>query len=599
LAKDRGWDIDYHLPSVPAKPEFVRAGVEFTETMRGYFSLKVLSTNTLDDYQRASQQGERDSSPFEFTLTISSDDLERMLTDQPHSARMVGTVKAHVLSPEPLTVTEGVFNLFVDDPDHADVKLMKYRMKLTSEEGKTFYFEGFKVVRHHPVLKAWPDTSTLYITIYDGDSSQSPVKGKGVLKIYPADFMRQLTTMKVTNAPNAVERLKALGRFGGFFGDVLLQTYGGVFAKSTPFDPVAPPRKSRQLDVDAPDLHPFMTKDQVPLLLTRYKGGDKGPVILSHGLGVSSLIFSIDTIETNLLEYLFSHGYDVWLLDYRASIAMPSSYQGSSADDVATLDYPAAVAKVREVTDAETVQMVVHCFGSTTFFMAMLAGLEGVRSAVCSQIANDVRAVPLTRFKSGLHVPDVLARLEVKSLTAYVTTHTDWKDRLFDEALKLYPLEAEEHCNSDVCHRITFLYSLLYEHAQLNEATHNALHEMFGVANIKALEHLARLVRTGHLVDFNGAEVYMPHLGRLAIPISFIHGAQNQCFLPESTAITYESLRAKNGQYLYDRQLIPGYGHIDCIFGRNAVRDVYPFVLSHLEETAIRRAKVSVATGTK
>ena len=170
---------------------------------------------------------------------------------------------------------------------------------------------------------------------------------------------------------------------------------------------------------------------------------------------------------------------------------MPASFSESTADDVANLDYPAAIAKVKKETGAETVQMLVHCFGSTTFFMSMLAGLQGVRSIVCSQIANDVIAVPMTQGKAALHLPNVLQKMGIPSLTAYVDTHANWKDKLFDDALKLYPVQFKEHCNDPVCHRITFLYSLLYEHAQLNAATHSALHEMFGMANIAALEHLS------------------------------------------------------------------------------------------------------------
>jgi len=32
----------------------------------------------------------------------------------------------------------------------------------------------------------------------------------------------------------------------------------------------------------------------------------------------------------------------------------------------------------------------------------------------------------------------------------------------------------------------------------------------------------------------------------------------------------------------YERYLIPGYGHIDCIFGKNAALDVYPTIASYL-----------------
>ena len=105
------------------------------------------------------------------------------------------------------------------------------------------------------------------------------------------------------------------------------------------------------------------------------------------------------------------------------------------------------------------------------------------------------------------------------------------------------------------------------------------------VANMKSFIHLARLANTGHLVDFDGKNVYLPHLDRLAIPIAFIHGAENECFLPESTEITVHDLAAANGGSLYKRQVIPGYGHIDCIFGKNAVNDVYPFIVEHLEAT--------------
>ena len=102
---------------------------------------------------------------------------------------------------------------------------------------------------------------------------------------------------------------------------------------------------------------------------------------------------------------------------------------------------------------------------------------------------------------------------------------------------------------------------------------------------MSAFKHLTLLIRKGHLVDANGEDTYIPHLERLAIPITFIHGAENECFLPESTEITYNLLREKNGKGLYSRHVVPNYGHIDCIFGKNAARDVYPLMLQHLERT--------------
>src|SRR5207248_8567223 len=153
-----------------------------------------------------------------------------------------------------------------------------------------------------------------------------------------------------------------------------------------------------------------------------------------------------------------------------------------------------------------------------------------------------------------------------------------------DQVLRFNPM-GSELCQSPTCHRISFLYGLLYDHANLNEATHATLHETFGVANIRAFEHLALLSRRRHVVDARDREVYMDHFERLKLPICFIHGADNQCFLPVSTRKTFDWLAAKNGD-LYTRHVIPGYGHIDCIMGKSAINDVFPFIVRHFDETA-------------
>jgi cholesterol oxidase len=580
IAKDHGWEEGYSESSEPP-PESPapKLGIQFTEKMAGYFS-----NRETEDYERGEAKGKADQSDFTFTLTVISDDLDTMLTTEEHAARMIGTVIAPPLSDRPLNVTEGYFNLFVRDPEEVGVRRMVYQMKLTDEDGRDWYMHGFKRVHDDRGFDVWQDTTTLYITIYEGPGIHAPVYGKGILKILPADFAKQATTMQARNERSKKEAVQAIARFGRFFGGAVYEAYSGSFAPFRLYDPDAPPRVKRSLKVGNSTEYSISAQDDVGIRLTRYQGGAKGPVILSHGLGVSSKIFSLDTIDTNLLEYLYAQGYDVWLLDYRASIDLPAAHSRFTADDIAKYDYPAAVAKVLAETGAESVQMVVHCFGSTTFFMAMLAGLQGVRSAVVSQIAAHMKTPLLSRLKAGLYLPSVLDRIGVDSLTAYVDAHANWMERLYDHALRFYPIEFEERSNSPVDRRITFMYGQLWELDQLNTATHDALHELFGVANIGCFEHLARMVRVGHLVAYDGSEIYMSHMNNLAIPITFIHGAENSAFIPESTQLTYELLRQTNGD-LYTRHVIPNYGHIDCIFGKNAVKDVYPHILEHLEKT--------------
>src|SRR5262249_28642866 len=150
--------------------------------------------------------------------------------------------------------------------------------------------------------------------------------------------------------------------------------------------------------------------------------------------------------------------YDVWLLDFRVSIDLPCGQQASNADDVAKFDHVDAVETVRRLTNADTIQVVAHCYGATTFTMALLAGLTKVRSVVLSQVSAHLIVRTLGKIKAGLHLPGVLDELGVATMTAYRDTHADWKQRLFDDALRLYPIGRDEGCRSAVCHRISFLY---------------------------------------------------------------------------------------------------------------------------------------------
>lgn len=222
IARDRDWQYTVDLPSAPNQPVIQdRIGIRFTETMKGYFSTKVT-----DDFQKAYDQGEADASNFQFILTIASEDMEYMIENDQHPARMVGSVIAPALSDEPLTVTDGHFNLFVDHPNESGTKNMKYRMKLTAETGDLFYFYGYKVLRDDFGPDMWSDTTTLYISVWRGEDDTGELLGKGILKIRPEDFMKQLATMKAINAGSVGDALKATARFGAFFTRVLHRTYG-------------------------------------------------------------------------------------------------------------------------------------------------------------------------------------------------------------------------------------------------------------------------------------------------------------------------------------------------------------------------------------
>ncbi len=577
-AADRGWTIDYELGEadpIPTAPSSA-VGVRLSETMEGFFSDQV----TGEDYQAAFDQGRLDDSPIQCDLTLRIDDLDGFLQDPSQAASIMGSVTAPALSRQPLAVVHGEFSLLpTDAPGERNVK---YRLRLGSPQGRSFFLEGFKRLQDGPGPDLWEDAATLYLTVREGPDENAPVLGRGILKLDPREMQRRLTSLKVVNAPSREERLKAMGRFGALLGEAIFDIYGGVFARSTQLLEDAPARKKRPLRVDAPEIRYFRADgDDALLRLIRYRGGGKGPVLLAPGLGTSTAAFTIDTIETNLTEYLFANGYDVWLFDYRASPDLEAASTRFTLDDIAAKDYPAAVRLIRQVTASQDIQVVAHCVGSITFLMAVLSGMEGVRSAICSSLGLHPHTHSIDRFEAGQGLPSILTHLGVGTVTSDFD-ESNWEERLAEEVLELDT--AVERCRSAVCRRIQILYGPVFKPSQLNFATHQALHEMFGVANLTALRHLADMVRKGRLVNADGEDAYLPNLARLSIPITFLHGAENELFLPSGTL---ESLRAiaaaGNDANLFSRIVLPNYAHTDLLLGEDAGRDVFPYLVAELD----------------
>ncbi|MBV9935882.1 MAG: GMC family oxidoreductase N-terminal domain-containing protein, partial [Actinobacteria bacterium] len=572
IAQANGWAIDWSVKAAMTPTnEQPKPGLHFTEHMSG----------SID-------HGNGTRSHVEFTVTISTDDLETFVCDPAAPAEIDGTVTAPALSKSPLQVTSGTFHLLVDDPDLFDTKEMRYSMALRSVEGKTFRLEGHKIVHHDATFDMWADTTTLFTTVSEGADPGGAVVGTGVLRITFVDFMRLLRTMKVTGVEHETDRLAYLARFGRMFAGNLFHIYGGVFDERNEFAPKPKYRPTRTLRTPEPELLEIPTSDGVHVRLTRYNGGTKGPVIMAPGFGVSTLSFSTDTVETNLPEYLVANGYDAYLFDYRASPKLPSASTSFTLDDVATRDWPAAIAAVRERSGADTVQPLVHCLGSATFLMGTLSGAidkNHVKSAICSQLTAHPRTNIENHVKSLIRLGNVLEDLGIHSLTTDVKAKA--VDELLDVALHANPIPEDEKCHQPSCRRIFAFFGPSYKHSQLNDATHREIPQMFGVSSVKAFQHIGRMVNAGLIVDHNGGDVYWQpqHLDRLAFPIMFLAGEDNKEFFPETSKITYDLLCEANPANLYSRKEIPGYAHMDCFVGRNAATDVFPYLLAHLEET--------------
>lgn len=198
-----------------------RYTLRFTEEMKGWFAFAET------DYRRGEEKGRRDGSSLMFHLTITTDDLDRFITDPGHLAAAAGWVRSDVLGGT-LPVTEGLFNLFVTESPHA--RRMLYRLHFNDSVGRPLTLSGFKDIKPGGVNEVWPETSTLYTTILrgsveEGQDARAPLVGRGILHILPLDFARQLTTFRVSGGTAAGE-LGALARFGDLFAGQLWEVFG-------------------------------------------------------------------------------------------------------------------------------------------------------------------------------------------------------------------------------------------------------------------------------------------------------------------------------------------------------------------------------------
>lgn len=587
---------------VPGASTHQGPALRFTERMRGHVApFTELATDEREDLltlcQAGLTRGRADGTGIEFVLSVGVDDLPALLDDPSHAGSLAGTVAAPLLSPHRLLVVDGRFQLCAEDPTHVDTWLMRYTMGLVAEDGRRFRFEGTKVLHDRAGLDAWGDTTTLYVTIREEEAEGSaPLLAAGVMHLGPGDFARQMTTMRVLGVEGRLARLRWLTRFNTRFLRSLGTVYGG------PLDDVGvfPGRKATGIGLAGdghrklrlPQAEPRWRDgsgrwhegddrgDDACLRLVRYEGGRRGPVLLAPGFGMSATSFLVSTVDTNLPEHLVALGYDVWLFDYRAGTDLASARTAFSMDDIATEDWPAAVREVLRVTGAGSVQVVAHCFGSVTFMMALAAGLKDVRSGVCMQVTLHPVTSLVNQAKATLGIGKALQRLGVRDVSPL--RGASLTNTVLDLALRAVPTPHNERCGKAACRWVNAIYGSTHRHEQLNDATHDLLDELFGPGDLTALDHIRTIVQHRGAVDVAGNDVYLSHPERLRLPLMLVHGQHNAIFHPEGSLRTLRWLEAANDPSLYERVVLPDYAHLDALIGRNAARDVFPYISRHL-----------------
>jgi hypothetical protein len=335
------------------------------------------------------------------------------------------------------------------------------------------------------------------------------------------------------------------------------------------------------------EIVPFTATDDYECNLVHVWGEEpptKGPVLVSHGAGVRANVFRAP-VETNFAEYLVQQGYDVWLENWRASIDLePNEW---TLDKAARYDHPAAVETVVEETGADSIQAVIHCQGSTSFALSAAAGLvPQVRTIVSNAVSLHTVVPDWSVFKINYVVPFV------DRFTDYLNPQWDAKTKSVPGRLLYYLTELTHHeCDNAVCRQVSFYYGsgfpALWSHENLNAETHEWLRQEFANVPLSFYRQIKDCIQAGHLVSTGTVENIPADITtqppQTDARFALFAGEDNLCFLPESQVNTHDFLDQHRPGY-DSLHVVPGYGHLDMFFGKNAARDVYPQMVDELDK---------------
>jgi pimeloyl-ACP methyl ester carboxylesterase len=330
------------------------------------------------------------------------------------------------------------------------------------------------------------------------------------------------------------------------------------------------------------EVHAVPTSDGTEVRLTRYRMGDKGPLVLAPGYGNAARAFAVDTVRKNWVQYLGEHGYDVWLLDYRASPDLPSSWTQFTVDDIALRDWPAAIATVRGQTGADSVQAMGHCVGGLSLFMAIGGGLDGLRSAHFSALAGHPIPTVGNQIRAGMRMATLFRLAGIEGLNTDYNPESGW-DRAVEALMRAVPFRhVYDH---PVARRIYFTYGDVYRYENINRETmEQAVPGFFGNGNITFFEHISLMIRASAARNATGEDVYLANADAYRFPMTFMTGEHNRMFVPKGLQRTYDHLRRANGPEHYSHHVFKDYAHLDCWLGTEAERDVWPTALAELEK---------------
>ncbi|KAJ2904834.1 putative cholesterol oxidase protein [Zalerion maritima] len=636
--------IQYVTSLIDSANRGQKAGFGFTEVMSGFLHHEHgIVRDEKELYELAFRTAKNMCESARFFLSVQSFDTRALVREPDHSALLTGTFVCPTIPGSPFMVHRGQFNLFLMDTKAPGTRNLTYDFDMTGVDGNMVHFHGYKVVDSSVALAPvafWKATSTLYVTVTkisdedvpenDDDKSEDgsvgerrrrhhekwcncgepwrheDVLAKGMMTIKPTDFASEILTMTPTGS-SIFKKIWSATSFLTYF------TRKSMSLFLAPFTPLQYPSTTYTGYInDTPPTasYAIVAQDEIttrmhmwePTYRPKDKDGKEVEVknlFMIPGAAVDHQIYALPTIQYNAINYFRRAGYRCFVSVHRIGQLVVAQNHHTTYD--ARLDLRADLEYIREHFGKDKVYTIAHCMGSVAFSTGLLDGTipaDWILGVSCSQVfMNPIwNAGNMLKIKLGVIPADVLYKKLAGDWFSCSTSPDDtFVQRALNEVMRILPDERAELCNNASCHRCTLVFGRCWNHRNLNEATHRQIDRFFGGVNVTLLHLLMKQGYEGHVMSNEPAAEALDteeNVRRLeGVPFLLFVGGDNAVLSPESTQRTYEILcdafgRSTEGQHgvlQYRRRVVPGYGHLDCWMGRNAWKDVYPFVREEVD----------------
>jgi len=595
------------------------SGFGFTEVMSGYIHYdELMKEDERDVYELAHRTAKRLCESARFFLSVQAYNTKAIVNEAQHRGMLTGTFVCPTIPGSPFMVQRGEFNLFILNQKAPGTRNLTYDFDMTGVNGKKLHFHGYKVVDSSVALSPaglWRSTTTLYVTISahvpgmtddleDEEAwRQGRVLAKGIMQIQPADFLSEIMTMSPTGS-SLLRKAMGAASFLTFFTRRSLSLF------LAPFNALQYPSQSYSGYINNTEPDRTVTIHASDGVCTRmliweptsYPGNDKANIknlFMIPGAAVDHQIYALPTIPFNAVNYFTRAGYRVFITVHRIGQLVIAENLYTTYD--ARLDIKACLESIRKEYGPHKVYTIAHCMGSVAFSAGLLDGTipsDWILGVSCSQVFmnpvwNTTNLIKI--MASPVPMDKLYTALDGTWFNCSTSPGDGLVQRAINQLLRFWPDERRELCSNAACHRTSFVFGRCWNHRNLNEATHRQIDRFFGGVNMRLLHLLMRQGVDGNVMS-NAPDYEVlttdANVERLrGVPFLLFVGRDNAVLSGEATERTFEILNDRFGadagtgsdEVEYRRRVVPGYGHLDCWMGRNAWKDVYPFVREEVD----------------